>query len=418
MRAEARGAADRMIGVLADDFTGAAEIGGVALRYGLEAAIACEPLMTVDSPVAIFNTQSRGLQTSEAASVAGAAARELRRHETEWVYKKIDSVLRGPVVAELRAAMDALEARRSIIVPGNPALGRTVSSGVLRVNGRPIHETPFSEDPEYPARSSRVLEILCACDDDDIRLASAAGAVPDQGIVVGEAASEDDLRVWARYATEPGVLPAGSSSFFAHILEARGHRVKARENLVEPERPGTCLWINGASGRSSRVGLAPLCERGIPILQMPETLFQGTEKHIESAVRQWAHSVAERITEAGFAGVAIGRAADPRPDAPARLSLLMGRTVDLVLELAHVDHLLLEGGATAWAVLNGSNASQFAVVWEWASGVVTLRCGDGSLPLVTVKPGSYAWPENLLCAFVGRKAEPGAGRNWRGAAKP
>jgi len=40
--------------------------------------------------------------------------------------------------------------------------------------------------------------------------------------------------------------------------------------------------------------------------------------------------------------------------------------------------------------------SRLAVVGELAPGVVSLAVKDGTLaPLLTIKPGSYVWPENL-----------------------
>ena len=39
---------------------------------------------------------------------------------------------------------------------------------------------------------------------------------------------------------------------------------------------------------------------------------------------------------------------------------------------------------------------RLAVKSELAPGVVTLSVIDGGAPLLTIKPGSYAWPESLI----------------------
>jgi uncharacterized protein YgbK (DUF1537 family) len=57
-------------------------------------------------------------------------------------------------------------------------------------------------------------------------------------------------------------------------------------------------------------------------------------------------------------------------------------------------HLVIEGGATAWATLQVLGWTQFDIVAQIAPGVVQMKSvTTGSL--VTLKPGSYPWG-NLL----------------------
>src|SRR5687768_7538591 len=94
--------------VIADDLTGAAEIAGVGHRYGLPTRLlrrrrpveGCEPGLTV------LDTDSRLLPPADAARVVGDVVSAVRGHDIDLVYKKVDSVLRGPV----RAEVDALRA--------------------------------------------------------------------------------------------------------------------------------------------------------------------------------------------------------------------------------------------------------------------------------------------------------------------
>ena len=86
----------------------------------------------------------------------------LRGCGARWVYKKVDSVLRGQVVAELEAMMPQLGLKRALLVPANPALGRTISDGEYFIHGRPIHKTEFARDAEHPRLSPRVLDLMQA----------------------------------------------------------------------------------------------------------------------------------------------------------------------------------------------------------------------------------------------------------------
>jgi len=51
------------------------------------------------------------------------------------LFKKIDSTLRGHVGPEVAAAMDAFRCDVAVVAPAFPAMGRTVESGYLRVDG-------------------------------------------------------------------------------------------------------------------------------------------------------------------------------------------------------------------------------------------------------------------------------------------
>ncbi|MEW5957849.1 MAG: four-carbon acid sugar kinase family protein, partial [Chloroflexota bacterium] len=121
-----------MIVVLADDLTGAAEIGGIAFRYGLAAEI-----QTVFDPAAgadliAVDTDTRGYSAGEAAPRVAAVAEQCRRAGVEQVFKKVDSVLRGPVLAELATLLETLGRERALLAPANPSLGRTIEQGQYR----------------------------------------------------------------------------------------------------------------------------------------------------------------------------------------------------------------------------------------------------------------------------------------------
>jgi D-threonate/D-erythronate kinase len=84
--------------------------------------------------VVAFDTASRDVDASVAADRAGAVARWFARHcdERAWMYKKVDSTLRGNVAAELAAIERELRPSRVVVAPAFPALGRTTVDGFQR----------------------------------------------------------------------------------------------------------------------------------------------------------------------------------------------------------------------------------------------------------------------------------------------
>jgi 4-phospho-D-threonate 3-dehydrogenase / 4-phospho-D-erythronate 3-dehydrogenase len=122
--------------VIADDLSGAVEVAAVLglRRISLDAREVREAVVDLDT---------RRLGPAEAT----ARVRELvTRHDGERVFKKIDSLLRGNVAAELAVLRDP------VVVPALPVEGRTVRGGVLHVDGAPrptpvaCHDAETDED--------------------------------------------------------------------------------------------------------------------------------------------------------------------------------------------------------------------------------------------------------------------------------
>ena len=162
-----------MIGVIADDFTGAAEIGAVGLRHGLRAEVLLDGHPTQKIDLVCIDTDSRSCLPDEAARRTAVAANLLASCGVDWIYKKVDSVLRGPVTAEIRAINKELGLSRALLIPANPSLGRTIQNGCYFIRGKPLHETEFARDPEYPRTSARVHDLLGATETSPIAVCSA-----------------------------------------------------------------------------------------------------------------------------------------------------------------------------------------------------------------------------------------------------
>src|SRR6185369_13506559 len=143
-----------MIGVIADDLTGAAELSGVGLRCGLRAEVTTDLQTRSAAELMCVNTDSRGCPPEEAGRRAAEAASKLTASRVEWIYKKVDSILRGHILVELEAMMNRLGLNRALLVPANPSLERVVHNGQYFVRGKPIHETDFRLDPEFPRSTS------------------------------------------------------------------------------------------------------------------------------------------------------------------------------------------------------------------------------------------------------------------------
>ena len=165
---------------------------------------------------------TRSLAQDVAAARVAKAFGSRRARQARILYKKIDSTLRGNVVAELAAARKTLGPTRPIVVaPAFPAQGRTVRGGRVFVDGKPL------------------------------RGGNLKRALRGTGITVCDAQTDSELREIARngLALDPRPLFVGSAGL-ARALAAELPRRKARR--VRLPRGDIAVVVGSASPVSAR----------------------------------------------------------------------------------------------------------------------------------------------------------------------
>ncbi len=382
-----------VICVLADDFTGAAEIAGVAFRYGLVAEVQTEYHDAKGVDLICLDTDSRSCTSQEAARRVAEAAERYRRAGVEVFFKKVDSVLRGRITAELAAMIDVLGKKRALLAPANPALGRVIQNGMYFVGGRPLHQTGFALDPEYPIATSDVRVILEKTGSDTVQVLAAGKELPKRGIALGEATSRGDVMAWA-HRLDGTTIPAGAAEFFAAYLETMGFQQKT--DAIKSEdclAGGKTLFVCGSTADSSRAFCARCEEVGVPVLRMPSSLFD-SESQAEPLIEEWSIGAISALNRNRRAMVAIDQPLRRDPGLPQRLSYYVAEAVRRVLEQTKVDCVFAEGGATVAALARRLGWKRMIVRREWMPGVVSLQ--PPAAPLLTMKPGSYRWPDQIL----------------------
>jgi uncharacterized protein YgbK (DUF1537 family) len=379
-----------MIGVIADDLTGAAELGAVGLRLGLKAEIlrSSRPRSTAD--LVCVDTDSRSCTPAEAAKRAASAAKLLRSAGAEWIYKKVDSVLRGNVTAEVEAVMQELGFNRALILPANPSLGRIIRDGQYFVQGKPIHRTEFARDPEYPRRTAQVLRLLDAPQHFLLRLANGGLEVPENTLLVGQTDSSENVRAWAG-AREKSLLMVGGSEFFGALLAEELHCAaapRAEEFQFGEDRQ---LFVCGTASKAGQQLVRSARKARVPVFTLPQELMWGND------FSRGAHeAISQRVVQA-FAtsrrvvlGVGLPTVRDAK--AARRLPESLVDIAELVLRRVDIKYVFAEGGATSAELVRRMKWSRLEVRREWAPGVATLAVADENPLWLTIKPGSYSWP--------------------------
>ena len=372
--------------VIADDITGAAEMAGIAFSQGQQVRLVCGGVAggfgTARYGTTVIATDTRSMSEAEAVAETHRITSAISHHLSA-IFKKTDSALRGHVVAELTALMEATGYQRAIYLPANPSKGRVIKIGTYYINNVPIHETAFSYDPEFPAKTSVLRE----------RFPDAES----KGIIMPDAENEADIqKVIAKY-NDGNTLFAGAADLFSALL---GHSRETR---------------NTGETRDTRVSNSPstliLCgstlskplDLGIPIAPMPLEIYDGSNDLSlwDTSADQEKHSLILTMSYTHRMG----------KEAAVHLrSIMAQKAKELITEylLPTLDregsgeglHLIIEGGATAWATLQALGWTQFEITAQIAPGVVqmsaTIACHTSTSEskkhvIVTLKPGSYPW---------------------------
>jgi D-threonate/D-erythronate kinase len=370
-----------MIVAIADDITGAAELGGIALRYGLKVLLSNHVELSSTADVLVLYTNTRSMQKEDAVKIMEELTKKAKTLKPTLFYKKTDSVLRGYVVAEMEAQMKVLNLEKALLVPANPMLGRTIKKGQYFLNDQPIHQTSFSTDPEFPIKSSRIEEML-GKENIAVQVIAKNTALPN-GISVGEAVTMKDIEAWANHQDEP-VFLAGAASFFSALLKAKYAAVKKTGHL---KLSNPTLLVSGTTYKKN---VEKRDELQHLISYMPPKMF--ARKNIdEKDIARWADQTLGILSIYGNAIVAIGDHGDIKAD-PKLLREKLSSVVNRILDLTEIKELMIEGGSTAYSIVQELGLTSFIPTEELSQGVVRMKAeGENDLHL-TIKPGSYDWP--------------------------
>ncbi|WP_435070523.1 four-carbon acid sugar kinase family protein [Amycolatopsis thermoflava] len=364
----------RMVAV-ADDLSGAAE---TAIALGVRGSRSVVVLDGADAeaPVVVFDVDTRAAPPAVAAAAVTAALGRVRTGDR--LFKKIDSLLRGNIAAEIATLTE--HGYGVALTPALPVARRVVRQGVLYVDGVPLADSEaWRAERATPPRTVRdavgeaeLLGLAMVRDPAALREAFTAAAGAPR-VLVCDCETDADLDAIARAAQGvPGLALAGSGGLAAAI--GRLHPVP------DDQAP------------------APAA-RAMPVL-----VVVGTAEPV--AVEQVARLSGATVHSLDPGALAAGGVALPPPDgltvlrvAPGRLdprrapAVAAGLAQTAVAALTGPAALVVLGGETARRVLEALGVDRLEPLGEIHHGAVLSRLPGGRL--VVTRPGSFGGPDSL-----------------------
>jgi uncharacterized protein YgbK (DUF1537 family) len=376
--------------VIADDITGAAEIAGVCLRYGRTVSFGIDAIPDVLADICIIATDTRSLTEDEAYTIHAKIASELSRKAVSLLFRKCDSVLRGFVLAEIAATLEHSHYQKVLLSPANPFTGRCIVGGHYYVGGQLIHETGFSIDPDFPAFHSDVQSMLLQR---SAVYGNSQGLMENGKLIVPDCESMDELKQICSLADEQTLL-CGSAVFFEQMMLYKGVFSEEMNTDAAFTLSTDFLLIAGTTHPESKRFAEKLQKNNCPVIKFPEEFL--TEIIDEDAFAEWVNALVNQWQVCGKMSVGLSDRPVEFPDSKAVLKARLSAVASRLLESCEVKELLIEGGATTYSLLSALQWNSLTPLAELAPGVLRMKVNNSAGTFLTIKPGSYSWPEMMI----------------------
>lgn len=383
------------LAIIADDLTGAADSAAPFAARATTAVLVNPEVASPGHAVVAVNTETRNAGARQAVGAVRRAVQTLGEVPTRGIVKKVDSLMRGNVGAEIAAILSELRKREeartagaalmAVVAPAFPRVGRVTLDGQVKVEGKDI---PSGDVLDHLA-SGGLSAISIANPAGDVAApgdgtrasalaaALAAAAADGQDAVVVDAATDDDLVAVIR-AVEllPGpVLLVGTGGITAALAATWDTAAPAADTGAGTEIGDHPLVVVGSYAPASARQVDHLVAAGFARIGVTT---RGTPERAIAELRQ---------------ALAIGPAVlTPAADAPLELHNA-GRMAGLLAEvtggaLDSATALLISGGQTAHAILGRLGVATLTVLGEALPGVVASRMPGLPHPLIT-KSGAF-----------------------------
>jgi uncharacterized protein YgbK (DUF1537 family) len=270
-----------------------------------------------------------------------------------------------------------------------------IQSGVYYIDNVPLNQTVFAQDPEFPALTADVSE----------RLPEISGVISpgdpagERGIFVGNAASQADIESYAVLLDERTLL-AGAADLFAACLRHSGWSENAQVSEFKGFGKKEAIIVSGSTVHHDLAGTPYFQRKQVPMISMPFPVFE-----LKDPPKAWFSALDEVYRLHHSIAISVGHPVRTGVRTALRLRNIMALATSSLVDVQLPDELVVEGGATAFAVLKALGWSGFRVTDEIAPGVVrmslTMNLEDLNIwnhkeVHITLKPGSYPWGEQIF----------------------
>ncbi|MDO1582964.1 four-carbon acid sugar kinase family protein [Rhizobium oryzicola] len=407
-----------LLGVIADDFTGATDIANIIAREGMKVAMTIgvprDGFEIGDTQAVVVALKSRTIPAADAVAQSLKALAWLNERGAQQIFFKycstFDSTAEGNIGPVADALAEALGAEIAVVCPAFPKNGRTVFNGHLFVGRQLLQDSPMKDHPLTPMRRSDLVALMAE------QSAHAVGLVPhdvvssgetaiaeafvraiaaDQRYAVVDAINDDHLRALGRAVRNHKLLTGGSA--LAMGLPANfGIAPRASHEAAQSKgTPVKTAILSGSCSAATRQQLVRAKELW-PSLKIDLDALAENRPVVEEAIA-WASAQPQDrpIVIYGSADPAEVEANQQRYGRQ-RAGELMEHALAAISKALVADgvgRLLVAGGETSGAVISALAIEGLSIGEEIAPGVPWTVTLSQSPLQVALKSGNFGGPD-------------------------
>ena len=411
-----------ILGCIADDFTGAADLASILTGQGMRTSLLTSvgDIDGIRADAGVVALKTRSIPKADAVRQSLEALRTLRTAGCEQFYFKycstFDSTKVGNIGPVAEALLHELGAKKAVVCPAFPANGRTVYQGHLFVGDRLLAESSMRDHPITPMTQSDIRQWLAyQCEgsvshighpiviEGSNAIADALDAAPD-GLIVCDAVTDNELRAIGCAAKNMMLITGGSALALGlpDNYRAAGRLAESETAFETQDGPGLVLAGSCSAATNAQVdryrrdnpafaidGEALLA--GYPVLEYADTFAR---EHRNKAPLIYSTISPDAVTsnrdkaDFGAASAAIERI-----------------MADLALRAMErgVKRLVVAGGETSGAVVEALRLGAMTVGPDIAPGVPLLSAGGVGFAL---KSGNFGGEDFFEKALTMMKTSP------------
>jgi uncharacterized protein YgbK (DUF1537 family) len=413
-----------LIGVIADDLTGATDVAVNLARAGLSVVqmngVPESGAATAKADAIVIALKSRTIPADEAVALSLAAARWLKENGAERLYFKycstFDSTAQGNIGPVTEALLAFTESRIAVATPAYPRNQRTVYQGHLFVGKTLLSESSMKSHPLTPMTNSDLVSVLAMQSTESVGLIDWASvdagsqAIRQRLIQLADEghrhaildATKDEHLIEAGHALLDQALTTGGSGLAMGLAVALSPRATGRQADASLDSSGPAIILAGSCSEAT-LQQVDTASHSLPAFMLDPLLLALGPEEVARAIR-WAIALMETTSalliyaSAKPEAVAIAHRALGREQA-AEIVESAFRKIAIALSDAGARTFVVAGGETSGAVVEALAIKGLAIGPEIAPGV-PWTLAVGSKPYrIALKSGNFGQPDFFVRAL-------------------
>jgi uncharacterized protein YgbK (DUF1537 family) len=403
------------LGCIADDFTGATDLASVLRRVGYSTRIYFglpEGTTPAEVNALVVALKTRTAPVNAAVELAQQVHRWMSEQNVSKYFIKycstMDSTDSGNIGPTIDAVMELEDEKISIVVPSYPDNGRTVSGGMLYVNGTPLGQSTMRDHPLTPMKNSHIADILRPQTSaqivnvtvDDVYTGVAHSLIDslrdkaDCSLIAVDATTNEDILALRSIVSELKVITGGAA--LGQALVQPAETPTALDRLYQVSQ-GRRLIISGSASSATQSQVRYAKEHMTALRVDPEVPWHvQLPKLAYAAVNAWESEPMQPVLV-----YATSDLSDVKTENASKVEETLAMLATHLVSKEGARQLIVAGGETSGAVVQALGIRHLDLGPEIAPGVVwgVGKTPDGVVMNVALKSGNFGNKDMFTSAW-------------------